>query len=102
MKRATKGGREASWYKRQHHDLEPWERCNTINGTTNRKFRSLIKDTSWSIYYKHHPTLTTSMNRKHPLLSLIRYTTAPFAQLRGLEEFLSDRIVYILEKGRSN
>ena len=95
-------GEEASWYKRQHPGLEPWEKCNTINGATSRKFRFLIKDTSWNIYCEHHPPLTMSINREHPLLSLIRYTTAPFAHLPFLEEFLSDRIVYILEKEGSN
>jgi len=91
-------GAEASWYKRGNRDLEPWERCNTINGTTSRRFRELISDGNWRVYYEYHPPLLVGMSKKHRALNLIKYAITPLAQLRGFEEFLSARIVYILEK----
>lgn len=91
-------GEEAYWYKRRHRDLEPWERLDGINGTTKRKLRHLLRHTNWKIYYEHNPPLLRGVSKKHPVLSLIRYMITPFAQLRGFEEFLSARIVYILEK----
>lgn len=91
-------GGEAAWYKRQNPNLEPWERCDGINGMTKRKFRHLIRETGWNIYHEHRPPLLRGMSRRHPALRLIRYLITPFAQLRGFDEFLCGRIVYILEK----
>jgi ubiquinone/menaquinone biosynthesis C-methylase UbiE len=91
-------GDEASWYKRQHRDLEPWEQGNTINGTTARKFRHMIKDMNWNIVAEHHLPILGGMSKKYPVLKLIRYIIIPLARLPGFEECLSTRIVYILEK----
>lgn len=92
-------GDEASyWYKRSNHSLEMWERCNTINGMTKRKFRQLIKHGNWDIYYERNSPPLRNVSRKHPALRLIRYMIDPFAQLPILEEFFCERIVYILEK----
>ena len=92
-------GTEASyWYKRRNPSLEAWERCNTINGMTKRKFQHLIKHTNWSIYYERNSPLLRGVSQKHPALRLIRYVIYPFAQLPIFEEFLCERIVYILEK----
>ncbi|HJH26615.1 MAG TPA: hypothetical protein C5S37_07530 [Methanophagales archaeon] len=92
-------GTEASyWYKRRNPSLEAWERCNTINGMTKRKFQHLIKHTNWSIYYERNSPLLRGVSRKYPALRLIRYVIYPFAQWHIFEEFLCERIVYILEK----
>jgi len=94
-------GEEASWYKRPNRDLEPWERCNTINGMTKAKFRRLLEATNWNIYYEHNPSLLSvgGIASKYPALKLLGYLITPLAQLRILEEYLSSSIVYILEKG---
>ncbi len=91
-------GDEASWYKRQSPNLQPWERCNTINGITSWKFRRLIKNSNWNIYAECHPPLWPSMSKKYLALSPIKYAITLLAPLRGFEEFLSARTVYILEK----
>ena len=91
-------GNEANWYKRQSTGLESWERCNGINGITKRKFRHLVKDTNWNICYEHNSPLLRGVSEKNPVLKLIRYVIIPFAQLRGFEEILCERVVYILEK----
>lgn len=92
-------GEQASyWYKRSKPGLEMWERCNTVNGMTKRKFRQLIKYGNWKIYYERNSPPLRVVSRKHPALRLIRYMIYPFAQLPILEEFVCDRIVYILEK----
>ena len=93
-------GGEANWYKRQNSNLEPWEKCNTINGTTKAKFQHLVRDTGWNIYYEHNPSLLSvgGIVNKYPVLKLISYVMTPFAWLPIFEEFLCCRIVYILEK----
>lgn len=93
-------GKEASWYKRRHRELEPWERGNTINGTTKAKFRRLVRDGNWKIDYEHKRSFlsTGGIVNRYPALKLIGYIINPFAQLPLLEEFLCDSIVYILEK----
>ena len=97
-------GEEANWYKRQNRNLEPWEICNTINGTTKAKFRRMVNDGNWKIYYEHKRSFlsTGGIVNRYPNLKLIGYIITPFAQLPFLEEFLCDRIVYILEKEGSN
>lgn len=95
-------GEEAQWYKRRHRNLEPWERLNTLNGITKRKFRQLIKHGKWNIYYEHNSPPLRVVSQKHPPLRLIRHMIYPFAQLPILEEFLCERIVYILEKQWKN
>lgn len=93
-------GDEASWYKRQSRNLEPWERCNTVNGMTKWKFRHLLKHTNWNILCERHSPLLKGLSEKHPALRLMRYVIYPFAQLRGFEEFLCEAIIYVLEKPR--
>ena len=91
-------GKDAEWYKRWNSDLEPWERCNTINGITQRMFRKLINNANWKIYYENHPPLLGEAGKKNPILNLIRYIITPLARLRGFEEFLCTRVIYILHK----
>ena len=87
-------GEEANWYKRTTKQLEPWEKCNSINGTTLRSFRRMIKETEFDIY---HESCFPLLKRK-PRLKYISYFILPFALLPFFEEFLRNRIVFILEK----
>lgn len=88
------------WYKRQRPRLEAWERSNLINGTTKAKFRRLISRTNWNIYYESNKPFMKTLSERYPALNVFRYMIAPFARLRGFDEILSERIVYILEKPR--
>lgn len=93
-------GEEANWYKRPSRHLEPWERCQGINGTTKAKFRHLLSDSNWDIYYERNLPLFRigSIPARYPFLKSLGYAITPFAQVRRLEEFLCHSIVYILEK----
>lgn len=95
-------GDDATWYKREQPELRPWERCNTINGTTLRAFRKLIKEGGWSIV-KHSRRPIGSMGRTvvgnpriwHRALAVLgrALVRVPF-----LEEAFLHRIVFILRR----
>lgn len=94
-------GDEARWYNRKSRDLEPWERGNTINGTTLQKFRHQIKETGWNVYYRNVLPLGRAGGKvvsNSPIAKPLSYVIQPFASLPLLEEVLCGSIVYILEK----
>lgn len=93
-------GDEAYWYKRNSDRLETWEKGNTLNGTTFRKFRELIKKNSWAIIsHNKKPIGSLMRNRsKNIAFRLISYIGRPLVHVPLLEEIFTNRIVYILEK----
>lgn len=93
-----RGEEENYWYRRKNRDLETWERCNTINGTTKKSFRKLFENSNWRIYYEKNSPLFRGMSKKYPLLKIVYYLIYPLAQIPILEEVLCGRIIYILEK----
>jgi ubiquinone/menaquinone biosynthesis C-methylase UbiE len=93
-----RGTEKTWWYRRQNPGLEPWEQGNTINGTTRDKFRKLINDTSWSVYSEHKLPFMKTLGERLQIFKLLRYIIYPFAQLKGFDEILCERITYILEK----
>jgi ubiquinone/menaquinone biosynthesis C-methylase UbiE len=50
-------GEEAAWYRREQLELRPWERCNTINGTTLGAIRRLIKVGGWKVVRHSRPPI---------------------------------------------
>lgn len=91
-------GEEAEWYKRQNPDLEPWEKGNTINGTTSAYFARTIKNMKWNILAENYIPILGGTSERYRLLRPIRYMILPFVRLPLFKEFLSTRIIYILEK----
>ena len=93
-------GSEATWYKRKKRNLEPWERCNTINGTTVRKFRYLIRETGLKVLLDRGLPLfgAGQLARRYPVLRLVSWAIAPLARLPFLEELFTHKIVFILQK----
>lgn len=94
-------GDEVNWYRRNPRDLESWERCNTINGTTWRSFRNLVKETGWNIYHKGRLPIGRVVGRVYSKKSIVKplsYIIQPFVSLPLVEEALCQPIVYILEK----
>ena len=93
-------GEQAYWYKRSSPDLEPWEKGNTINGTTVSQFNSLIKELNWRVV----------MNVKKPIGSIGRTVSdnkfihlmsklfIPLTLVPGARELVLHRITYVLEK----
>jgi len=96
-------GDSAYWYKRSSPQLEPWEKCNTINGTTLAQFRGFLRERAWKVVLQSRKPIgsigrNASRSRVGALLS------GPFgiaASVPGLQEIFLHRITYILEKGES-
>ncbi len=93
-------GEEADWYKRSTPDLEPWEKLNTINGTTYSQFIRLIRETDWQIHTKvSKPIGSIGRNvAKNPLAKLVSFLFFPLMFLPGLREIFLHRVTFILEK----
>lgn len=95
-----KRGADALWYKRQSPHLEPWERGNTINGTTLRSFNALIRELNWKVVHQSrkpigHIGRNSSKNRIRMIMARL---FCPLTYIPGLQEIFLHRITYILEK----
>lgn len=90
----------AYWYKRPNRDLETWEKCNTINGMTKSKFRQIIRNGNWKVSYEYNQSFlrTGGIVNRYPILKPISLLLDPFSNFPILNEFISARIVFILEK----
>jgi SAM-dependent methyltransferase len=93
-------GSSADWYRRRSIDLEPWERGNTINGTTLAQFRRYIRGGHWlTLRHIRKPIGSIGRNAsKSLLLRGISLLCHPFALLPGFEEIFLHRISFILQK----
>lgn len=93
-------GNPADWYKRPSSRLEPWEKSNTINGTTVGSFLNLLKRDRWKIVLESRKPICgvgRNVSRKTGLKTLSRcfygLLYVPF-----LKEIFLHRITFILEK----
>jgi ubiquinone/menaquinone biosynthesis C-methylase UbiE len=93
-----RGEEAVYWYRRPCRELEPWERLETINGTTKRKFRRLMRETNWKVFHEFKPPMATALAQRRPVLKPVVLVAQGLGQLPIFEEFLSGRIVFILEK----
>ncbi len=93
-------GKEADWYKRNSPNLLSWEKGNTINGTTLRKFLKILKSSKWEVHYQSRkPVGSIGRNiSKSRLFQLISKLLIPFVYIPGLREVFLHRITFILEK----
>jgi SAM-dependent methyltransferase len=93
-------GRAAAWYRRDEQ-VEPWERGNTINGTTARRFAKMIG--GWEVVHQSHaPIGSIGRNAsKDQRKRLIGRILRPFAYVPGLQEAVLHRITYVLRKPSS-
>jgi SAM-dependent methyltransferase len=94
-------GSAADWYRRRSTELEPWERGNTINGTTLAQFRRYLRGPHWVIS-RHVRKPIGSIGRnasKSMLLTGVSLLCYPLARMPVLEEVFLHRISYILQKG---
>lgn len=93
-------GDNTYWYRRQSPDLEHWERCHSINGTTLFQFKKLLKKTSWKIIENPKKAIG-SIGRNASRRSFISSTSRllrPLTSIPGIQDLFVHRIVYILEK----
>jgi len=96
-------GESAYWYKRRSPQMEPWERGNTINGTTLTQFRRFIRDHNWKVVL-HSRKPIGSIGRNVSKLGALALLSRPFGvatNIPGLREMFLHRITYILQKGES-
>jgi ubiquinone/menaquinone biosynthesis C-methylase UbiE len=96
-------GEGAYWYKRQSPQMEPWERGNTINGTTLAQFRRFIRERDWNVVL-HARKPIGSIGRNASQMRALALLSRPFgvaANIPGLSEMFLHRITYILQKGGS-
>jgi ubiquinone/menaquinone biosynthesis C-methylase UbiE len=93
-------GNEAYWYKRSSQQLESWERCNSINGTTFLKFRAIIRTMKWEVQSEVHKQLG-SVGRnvsQFPFLLVISKLLFPLTFIPVIQEAFLHRITFILKK----
>ncbi len=96
-------GEEADWYKRPSPRMEPWERGNTINGTTLAQFRRFVRDRDWKVVL-HSRKPIGSIGRNVSKVRALALLSRPFGvatNIPGLREIFLHRITYVLEKGGS-
>lgn len=93
-------GSETYWYQRQSPQLEPWERCHTINGMTLARFRRLLRHHPWKVVlHSRKPigSIGRNVSRKGGFKWLSHFFW-PLTYAPGLQEVFLHRIAYILEK----
>lgn len=93
-------GVESHWYKRKTSMLEPWERGNTINGTTIKKFRKVVAKNNWRIvaHCKKPIGFFVAKRSGKKSLRLLSFFGEALIKIPVLEEALTNRIAIILEK----
>jgi SAM-dependent methyltransferase len=93
-------GPEARWYRRESAALEPWERSNTLNGITLRKFRTILGDTDWRvILHSRKPIGSIGRNiANNKAARVLSNAFRPLTHIPGLQEVFLHRITFILEK----
>jgi len=93
-------GNDAQWYWRAAPELEPWEKGNTINGTTYRGFAKLIRESGWKVVMNPRPPIGSIGRNASRKLSyrLMSRLFVPLTVLPGLQEIFLHRVTYVLEK----
>ena len=92
-------GPSGAWAARSAPELEPWERSPTLNGTTIRRWRELVREQGWRVVREYRrPILTDGRRaRQQPWRTLAR-AVAPLAHMPLAEELFLGRICEVLER----
>ena len=93
-------GEEAYWYRRSSPNLEPWERGNTINGTTLKRFKGLIGSMDWRVVRpvrKPIGSIGRNVSRNRPIRTVSKLLL-PLTEVPVLQEMFTHRITYVLGK----
>jgi ubiquinone/menaquinone biosynthesis C-methylase UbiE len=93
-------GIDADWYKRSTPNLEKWERGNTINGTTLRQFRKLIKYHNWKVLFLVRKPIGSVGRRieNNKWIKILSTLLVPLTYLPFIQEIVLHRFTIILEK----
>lgn len=87
-------------YRRSSPELEPWERGNTVNGTTVGQFRRALSDTDWRVVRECRKAIG-SIGRnvsRHPAAGVVSKILSPLTGVPGIRELVLHRIIYVLQK----
>ena len=93
-------GEDAKWYGRKSPDLESWEKCNILNGTTFHGFKEMIRLSKWHVVSEVHNPIG-SIGRsvsKRSYMKLMSKMLLPLAYIPIFREIALHRITFILEK----
>ncbi len=91
-------GPEAHWYGRAGA-LEPWERGNTINGTTSRRFAQIVREGDWDIVlHARLPIGAVGRRAQAGRGRALAVLARPLTRIPGVQEAALHRITYILHK----
>lgn len=95
-------GDDAAWYRRDSWELRPWERCNTINGTTLRSFRKMINDGGWRVVKHSRPPIgsmgRTVAHKPRPWHRVLSALGKPLVRIPVVQEAFLHRIVFVLQR----
>lgn len=93
-------GAAADWYRRDSPLLQPWERCNTINGTTLRQFQKLLKKNDWKIFLQSRKPIGSvgRSTSRRPGFRYLSQLLSPMTFVPFVQEIFLHRITFILEK----
>jgi SAM-dependent methyltransferase len=93
-------GEASSWYRRESPEPRPWEKGNTINGTTLSEFERLVRASSWKVVLhslKPIGSIGRNISRK-PGIAILTAPLALLTRVPGLREIVLHRNTFILEK----
>jgi 2-polyprenyl-3-methyl-5-hydroxy-6-metoxy-1,4-benzoquinol methylase len=91
-------GPDASWYGRDR-TLAPWERGNTINGTTARRFAQLIRSQGWDVVLQSRlPIGGVGRRAQAGKGRFLAAVSRPLTRVPLLRDVALHRITYVLRK----
>ncbi len=88
---------DVTWYARGR--LEEWERGNTINGTTNHRWRQLVKAQGWTVRFQSLlPIGAVGRRASSAATRGLARACGPFTHVPCLQEAALHRLTYVLER----
>jgi SAM-dependent methyltransferase len=96
-------GAQAAWYRRRLPELAPWERGHTLNGITVRGFEALVAASGLvPVAWPALPLFKVGRQAaRQPLFRGLAAVCGVLVRIPGVREFVSHRVVVILERPAS-
>jgi ubiquinone/menaquinone biosynthesis C-methylase UbiE len=93
-------GQDAYWYKRGSSELDPHERCHSINGTSFREFMAIVKSQKWTVdFVSRAPVGSVGRSvAQHPFRRLLMKLATPLTYIPFLQEIFLHRITMVITK----
>lgn len=95
-------GESARWYGRRTEELQPWEKCNTINGTSIRQFDQILASSGFITLQRLDPPIFSVGRRfsgkRSFAVKLAETLARPASKIPLLREIFTHRITRVLRK----